>query len=113
MSAIVFAMSQVFGLQPSDLVGYVLGAFGGAFTLILSLLVVVWKQVEKQAALITASLEKQLELLQTQLTACRARDDQSHQSFRVDLERLRESHNRNKERLIELETREEMRSEHD
>lgn len=105
MHSFVLAMATTLGIQPADLVGYVISVFGGAFGLILSLLVVVWKQVEKQSALITAHLERQMELLQTRLTECRARDDASHQSFRVDLEKLRESHNKSKTRLAVLEDR--------
>ena len=105
MHSVVLAMSSTLGIQPADLVSYLLGAFGGMFTLIMSLLVVVWKQVEKQSGLITAHLEKQMDLLQTRLTECRSRDDASHQSFRVDLEKLRESHNKSKTRLAVLEDR--------
>ena len=106
MHSFVLAMAAVLGVSPDELVKYIIGAFGTAFGVILSLLIVVWKQVEKQSGLITEHLKEQMKLLETRLTECRNRDDESHRSFHVDLEKLKESHSEYRRRLAVLEDRE-------
>jgi hypothetical protein len=77
----------------------ILGAAGvlisSMFAIIIGLLQSIWKQNEKQ-----------METIEKRLTECRARDDNSHSSFHVSIDKLRDSVNSTKERIAALEARE-------